>query len=233
VFPLASVLHDILEIGQTGMGCAVEIEFAVTFDDKNNVTIAILQLRPLVPSHEYSEQVKFSTIDKDRIFLQSDTALGNGTISTVRDIIYVRPETFDNTKTIDIAEEIGHITESLQKTQTPFVLIGPGRWGSQDRFLGIPVKWSQISGVKVMIETALKDFKIEPSQGTHFFHNIISRGIGYISIPYQSHDHYMDLTWIEQQHVQKKASFVKHIHLSQPLTIKLNGRKKNAMILKP
>ena len=128
----------------------------------------------------------------------------NKAINTIKNIVYVSPETFDNTKTIEIADEIGEINKYL--SLSPYILIGPGRWGSEDRFLGIPVKWDQISAVKVMVETALKDFKVEPSQGTHFFHNITSRGIGYINIPYKSKESYLDWEWLEKQKTIKKTS---------------------------
>jgi hypothetical protein len=113
------------------------------------------------------------------------------------------------------------------------LLIGPGRWGSQDRFLGIPVKWNQISNVRVMVEASLENFKIEPSQGTHFFHNITSRGIGYINVPYNSKDHFIDWNWLEKQKIVNDLNFVRHIRLTNPLIIKLDGRCSHALIQKP
>ena len=171
-FPLAPLLRDILDIGQRGMGSPVQIEFAVNFNENSILppTFAILQIRPLVPAHERTEISWDEGIDQNKALIHSDRALGNGIINNIKDIIYVIPETFDSTKTVMIAEEIEKINKSLN---SPYILIGPGRWGTEDRFLGIPVKWSQISGVQVMVETALKDFNIDPSQGTHFFHNIL------------------------------------------------------------
>ena len=121
----------------------------------------------------------------------------------------------------------------LLDSQLKYLLIGPGRWGTQDRWLGVPVKWSQISNVGVMVETALKDFDIKPSQGTHFFHNIISRGIGYINVPYNSSEFFIDWNWLESLKSSKELKFVKHIRLKDPLTIKLDGKCGHALVLKP
>jgi hypothetical protein len=233
-FPLASLLKDILEIGQRGMGCPIEIEFAVNIDENNNnpPTFAILQIRPLVPSHEQYEITWDKNIDKEKVFIHSDKALGNGVIKSIKNIIYVPPKTFDSTKTIDIAEEIGKINEKLRFDNQPYILIGPGRWGTEDRFLGIPVKWHQIAGVRVLIETALENYNIEPSQGTHFFHNITSRGIGYINIPYNSKENFIDWKWLEEKTPVIQLKYVKHIELSSPLNIKLDGRHGSALIIK-
>ena len=230
IFPLSSLLQDILEIGQKGMGCPIQIEFAVDLKKDQSPIFAILQIRPLAPSYEYSDVTWDEKIDEDKILINSNMALGNGVIKTIKDIVYVIPNKFDNTKTIEIAEEIGKINDKLSK---PFILIGPGRWGSEDRFLGIPVKWNQISDVKMMVETALKNFNIKPSQGTHFFHNITSRGIGYINIPYNSKKEFIDWIWLENQTPKEQLNYVKHIEFSNPLTVKLNGRKGNALVLKP
>jgi hypothetical protein len=234
-FPLAQILKDILDIGQRGMGCPIEIEFAVDLSKENSTphTFNILQLRPLVPSHEHYEIIWDENINRKNVFIHSETALGNGLIKSVKDIIFIPPERFDNTKTIQIADEIGKINTKLSAESLPYLLIGPGRWGSEDRFLGIPVRWSQISNVRVMVETALKDFNIKPSQGTHFFHNITSRGIGYINVPYNSKDHFIDWNWLEKQNTLNDLTFVKHIRLSNPFTIKLDGRSSHAIIMKP
>ena len=140
---------------------------------------------------------------------------------------------FDSSKTIEIAEEVGEINKKLVKKSLPYILIGPGRWGTQDRWLGMPVRWGQISGVKILVETALEDFNIKPSQGTHFFQNIISRGIGYINIPLDSEGCLIDWKWLKEQKVKKEMNFVKHAHLNKPLAIKLDGRSSRALIMKP
>jgi len=236
VFPLASLLQDIMDIGQKGMGRPVEIEFAVTFDEKhkNHATFSILQIRPLVISHEHYE-IAWDKNEENRedVFIRSDQALGNGVIDTIKDIVYVPPKSFDSSKTIEIADEVGIINKTLVASSSLFILIGPGRWGTQDRWLGIPVRWSQISGVRVMVETALKNFNIKPSQGTHFFQNIISREIGYINTTFDSQESFIDWEWLENQKTQKELKFIRHIRLSNPLVIKLDGRYGRALVMKP
>ena len=234
-FPLASLVKDILDIGKRGMGCPIEIEFAVNFDKENKKTptFAILQLRPLVPSHEHCEIIWDKNTNRENVFIHSDKALGNGVIKSIQNIVYVPPETFDPSKTIEIADEIEKMNETLLTSSLPYILIGPGRWGTEDRWLGIPVKWSQISGVRVMVETALEDFNIKPSQGTHFFHNIISRGIGYINVPFKSKDFFIDWKWLDKQKTVNEMKFVKHAQISRPLKIKFDGRIGSALVVKP
>ena len=233
-FPLSSILNDILEIGQRGMGCPIEIEFAVDLNQNSNTppTFSILQLRPLVPSHEQSHVSWDEDIDRKKVFIKSDRALGNGLIKAIKNIIYVKPETFDSTKTIEIADEIDKINKDLTAIKQPYILIGPGRWGTEDRFLGVPVKWNQISGVRVMVEIGLENFNIDPSQGTHFFHNITSRGIGYINVPFNSKINFIDRKWIDEKKSIKDLKYVKLIQLKSPLTIKLDGRNGSALIEK-
>jgi len=233
-FPLSSILNDILELGEVGMGCPIEIEFAVNLNQNVNhiPTFSILQIRPLVPSNEQIEISWDENLDKKSVLIYSDKALGNGLIKSIKNIVYIPPKRFDSTKTIEIAQEIDLINQDLKKYKKPYILIGPGRWGTEDRFLGIPVKWNQISGVRVMVETALEDFVTEPSQGTHFFHNITSRGIGYINVPYNSKTFFIDWKWLEDKKPVKSLNYVKHIALDKYLTIKLDGRKSSALIEK-
>ena len=235
MFPLASAIQDILEIGQKGMGGPIEIEFAVTLgeDEKTPPTLAILQLRPLVLNHEQYEIKVNEKMNKSKIFIHSEKALGNGVISSIKDIVYVPPETFDSSKTVEIAAKVGEINKSLTESKTPYLLIGPGRWGTQDRWLGIPVKWSQISNVSVMVEASLENFDIKPSQGTHFFHNITSRGIGYINVPYNSTEFFIDWDWLQKKKDRTDLDLVKHVKLTDALTIKIDGRSGHALITKP
>ena len=234
VFPLASILIDIIDAGQKSMGSPVEIEFAVNFDSENKKPpiFAIIQIRPIIISQEIS-QINWDekNIDKNKILIESNKALGNGAINDVMDIIYVAPLTFDSSKTVEIAKEIGIINKTLK--ETPYVLIGPGRWGTKDRWLGIPVNWNEISNVKAMVETAFEDYNIKPSQGTHFFQNIISRGIGYINIDLNKKESWIDWNWLKEQKAKNQLNFVKHIKLQKPLLIRLDGRNGKALILKP
>jgi len=234
VFPLASILRDLLEIGRKGMGCAVEVEFAVTLDEENKKppVFALLQIRPFIISHEYSEIVWDGEINSKYVFIKSDRALGNGVIDNIQDIVYISPDKFDSSKTIEIANEVGEVNKKLVEKNIPYMLIGPGRWGTQDKWLGMPVRWGQISGVKILVETALEDFNIRPSQGTHFFQNIISRGIGYINISYESESSSINWRWLKNQEICRELNFVTHTHLSVPLSIKLDGRAGRALVMK-
>jgi len=233
-FPLSSILQDLLEIGQKGMGCPVEFEFAVTIDPEKRTppTFAILQIRPFVINKETID-LDWNNIKQEQIFIRSDRALGNGLINEITDVIYISLDTFDSAKTVEMADEIGSINKKLISTSSPYLLIGPGRWGTQDRWLGVPVRWDHISQVRVIVETALESFNIKPSQGTHFFQNMISRGIGYIDIPLHSKDCFVDWGWLKKQKVQNKLTYVSHIRLSSPLIVKLDGRQGHAVILKP
>ena len=235
-FPLAQILTDILAIGERSMGCPVEIEFAVILNHPYQITkikkpeFAILQIRPVVTPHEHCDISWKPDDPNSNVFLHSDTALGNGIETSIKDIVFVPQETFEPGKTRLIAEEVGEINNSLSKQHRPYLLIGPGRWGTEDPWLGIPVDWSQISGVKVVVETAMKNFDIEPSQGTHFFQNMISRKIGYITIPSRSKDSFLDWDWLKKQQVENGTAHVKHVSLPTPLTVKLDGRCGGALI---
>jgi CheY-like chemotaxis protein len=234
VFPLSPILQNILEIGQRGMGCPIEVEFAVNFDSENKKppVFAILQIRPLVLSKESLEVAwDEEETNKKNVLIHSNKALGNGIINSIYDVVYVSPDTFDSSKTIEIAKQINEINEDL--ASKPYLLIGPGRWGTQDRWLGIPVGWSEISNVGVLVETALKDFNIEPTQGTHFFHNMISKGIGYIHTTLNREESFIDWKWLDKQKHEKQLNYVKHIKLSAPLTIKLDGRTGRALVIRP
>lgn len=236
VFPLASLLKDVLLAGQKSMGCPVEIEFAVDFDPKNKKppVFAIIQIRPIVISQEHL-QITWdeNEIDEKDVFIRSNKALGNGVFNNIKNIVYVKPDVFDSSKTIELAREIGEINKTFSEKHEPYILIGPGRWGTQDRWLGIPVVWSEISNVQVMVETALEGFNIKPTQGTHFFQNIVSRGIGYINITLKPKESIIDWNWLNNTKAKKELKYVKHVKLSNPLNVKFDGRNGRALIMKP
>lgn len=231
IFPLTSILKDILETGQKSMGNPVEIEFAVNFEKNKKPVFAIIQIRPLVV---FQENVQISwdegDIKRSNVLIYSNNALGNGVIDNIENIVLVNPDTFDSSKTLEIANEIGIINKDLEKN--PYILIGPGRWGTQDRWLGIPVIWSEISNVKVMVEAAFEDYNIKPTQGTHFFQNIVSRGIGYINTTLNPRESVIDWYWLKNQKAKKNLNFIKHINLNKPLLIKLDGKSGRALITK-
>jgi CheY-like chemotaxis protein len=234
MFPLTDILKDILEAGAYSMGSPVEIEFAVNFNQNNNKppVFAIIQIRPLVLTQEHlSIHWDENEVRNENVLIYSSKTLGNGIIETIKDIIFVPHETFDSSKTNEIAREIGKMNKTMNGM--PYLLIGPGRWGTQDRWLGIPIIWREISNVKVIVETAFDDFNITPTQGTHFFQNIISKGIGYINVTLDKKEGLIDWHWLKNIKPERKLKYTKHIKLSKPLTIKLDGRIGRALVIKP
>jgi hypothetical protein len=167
------------------------------------------------------------------VIIRSEKALGNGANDTIRDIVYVRPDRFDPAKTVEIARQVGALNTDLTRSSSPYILIGPGRWGTLDRWLGVPVRWDQISGVRILVETALGDFNVEPSQGTHFFQNMVMQGIGYLYIPPEGEKSFIDWGWIEGQGVHRELEFVRHVRLPEPLSVRIDGRIGHAVIMKP
>jgi len=234
IFPLAKILIDLLKLSSEAMNCAVEMEFAAILDAQNALPgqFSILQVRPLVVQDELVK-VELDDHQKEVAFCFSDRVLGNGISQTIRDIVFVKPDTFDAAKNPQIAVDVGKLNFRLQEAGTPYLLIGPGRWGSTDPWLGVPVKWSQISGVKVVVEASLPNMNVDPSQGSHFFQNMTSLRIGYFTVPMDRAHGFIDWSWLETLPVADETSFLKHVCLPQPLTVMIDGRKSQGVILKP
>lgn len=229
--PFTNLFQDILRIGKQGMGSHVELEFAVDMQTKPP-TFALLQIRPLIIDKE-NTKIQWSKHEEhsEKALIISNNSLGNGLIEDISDILLVKTDEFHSLKTFEIAKEIEQINKLLSDERKNYVLIGPGRWGSQDRFLGIPVAWYQISNVKVLVEVALKDFNITPTQGTHFLQNLISREIGYVSVSLSKKDH-IDWNFLNKVNAYKELNYVKHIRLPHPLKIKLDGSYGKTLILR-
>jgi len=229
--PLASLLDEILDIGEHAFGVPVEIEFAVTLGEsaQEMATLYLLQIRPLV---SLDRDLKNFTgeIDKNEVFLFSEEAMGNGVIEGIRDIVIVDPMKFDRTKTLEIGEEVRKLNLRLRAEGREYILIGPGRWGSRDRFLGIPVKWAEIDMAKVIVEVGLEDFQVESSQGTHFFHNIVATGAGYFNIPFHAEKGYIDWEWLRAQAPAEISEYLIHIQRAEPFIVNMFGRSGNATI---
>lgn len=231
-FPLPEILAGLLDIGRKGMGSPVEIEFAVHLPPNGDQEpeFSLLQIRPMGLSRQDIE-VEIEEEDFEQAFCASTSALGNGLFQGINDIIYVKPDAFDPAQTVAVAGEIGRFNYPLHHENRKYLLIGPGRWGSADRFLGIPVTWKDISGVGAMIETSTEKLHADPSQGSHFFHNITSLGITYITIA-NAKRNFIDWAWLETQPAEKETVYLRHVKLSQPLTIKIDGKKSHAVILR-
>lgn len=229
---LASVLNRLLDICKQAMGVPVEIEFALKINEKSNThTFYLLQIRPL-NVHLESSEIEKESLNKDDILLYSESSMGNGTFDSIKDIVVFNPDNFDNTKTIEMQEEIEKFNQKLTEEDRKYLLIGPGRWGTQDRFLGIPVKWSQISNAKAIIEVGLKDFQVDASQGSHFFHNLMSMNVGYFSIPYNRGEDFLDMDWILSQQEAERKNFFLHYSFKKPLVMKIDGKQQLAVIYK-
>lgn len=224
LLPLAEILKDVLNIAQSAMGCPVEIEFACNLypDTERRPVFSLLQLRPMSARADLN-RVTITDEDRARAFCLSTHALGNAEKSDVRDIVFVRPDRFEVDRTVQIAGEIGRINASLVAENRRYLLVGPGRWGTADRWLGIPVAWSDISGVSAIVETASAQLRVEPSQGSHFFHNITTLGINYIMVSGKEGERF-DWRWLEGRKEMAGGEYVAHVRLDAPVVIKVDGR---------
>lgn len=234
VFPLADVVGFMLEKGQAEMQRPVEIEFAGMIDDDGKLKGRIywLQIRPIIDRKDLVDDSILSLPD-DGLLLKSNTALGHGNIENVNTIVYVRPENFSSSNNSLIAREIEKINRNFTAQGEGYVLIGPGRWGSSDTALGIPVKWPNISSAKLIVESSLSNYRIEPSQGTHFFQNLTSFGVGYFTINPASNDGLYDIDYLNSMPAVFESDFVRIVKFDRPLEIGINGRKGVGVVVKP
>lgn len=238
VFPLAPALEFMLSTGQNAMGRPVEMEFAgmleknISSSSDEKGTLYWLQIRPIVDRKEMLSDEILNLPDSDLI-LRSTTALGHGLMEGIRHIVYVRPERFDSSATRQIAAEIEQINSRFIHDDLGYVLIGPGRWGTSDPALGIPVKWPQIAGARLIVEAALHDYAVEPSQGTHFFQNLTSFGVGYFTVDPAHGQGLYDVDWLNARPAAYESRFLRIVALPAPLTIAINGRKSIGIVAKP
>ena len=234
VFPLPKIIDQLLDMASKGMGAPVEIEFAVTMSvpPDSRKEFGILQMRPLVLSREV-EEMQIEGVPQEEILCSSHQVLGNGIVDDIHDIVFVDPDKFDRSKTVDVAREVMSMNESLIADRRPYVLIGMGRWGTLDPWLGIPVRWDQISGARAIVETGLTDVDVLPSQGSHFFQNLTSFMVGYFTVHSRLREGFLDWEWLKEQSNASASTYLRHIRTSKPLRMIMNGRKNNGLILKP
>jgi len=237
IFPLANILDYVMKLGQSEIGRPVEIEFAVTLEKKSPSEVTgifyLLQLRPIVDSKEVIAE-NLMKEKHENCLLQSVHALGHGITNDVYDIIYVKSANFSARNNQQIAREIEQFNKEMIEEDRNYVLVGPGRWGSSDPWLGIPVKWPHISNARVIVEAGLENYRIEPSQGTHFFHNLTSFGVGYFTInPYIKGDGVYDEAFLNAQPVVKETQFLRLVRFEKPIVIKIDGKKNIGIVLKP
>ena len=233
MFPLAEILDNVLKVGQREMGRPVEIEFAVNVKNQKEGAFYLLQIRPIVDSREMVSE-DLSKIEKKEMILYSESALGNGISNDVYDVVYVKTESYNAANNSLVAREIEKLNKTFSESDRNYILIGPGRWGSSDPWLGIPVKWPHISQARVIVESGLENYRVEPSQGTHFFQNLTSFGVGYFTInPFLKDGGFFDEAFLNAQPAAYETDFIRHVHFDSPLTIIINGKKKTGVVLKP
>ena len=241
VFPLADTLDQILHVGQEEMGRPIEIEFAVNIDPMKTeqsrggsptATFYLLQIRPIVDNKEVMEEDLTLVEQKDTI-LSSTSVLGHGIVTDVQDIIYVKTGAFNSANNQLIAYDIEKMNRGFTAEEKNYVLVGPGRWGSSDSWLGIPVKWPHISNARVIVECGLENYRVDPSQGTHFFQNLTSFGVGYFTInPYKG-DGWFDEEYLNSLPAVEETEYLRHVHFDKPIVIKMDGKKSLGVVLKP
>lgn len=230
--PLAETLRVLLDTIKEAFGSPVEIEYAVDLNPAANglPTFYLLQIKPLI-GNQIAQNIDVGKLDQSKMVLFTRSSLGNGEIKDVRDVIYIDNAAFNKLKTIEMAAEIEQLNRLMVKSNRPYILIGPGRWGSRDRFVGIPVNWSQISNAKVIVEVSLDNYPLDSSLGSHFFHNVTSMNIGYFSIQHNSPTDFVTWEMLEKAELVRQTTFFKHVSFDEPLTILMDGKQKTSAIL--
>ena len=235
VWPMPELLRLVLQLGQAEMKRPVEIEFACNINKDKTGDFYLLQIRPMVDNRMQLDE-DLTTVPDDACLLRSHNAIGHGIINDITDIVYVKTgekDKYTPSWNPQIAEEVEKINRSLLKEERKCLLIGPGRWGSSDPWLGIPVKWPHISSAQVIVEAGLENFQVDPSQGTHFFQNLTSLGVGYLTIDAFRGDGKYDCEMFGNLPIVQETDHVAHVRLSAPLTIKIDGMKKEAVVMMP
>jgi hypothetical protein len=238
LFPLAEILATLTEAGTQGMGGPVEIEFAVNLSVPKGRPreLGVVQMRPLALARE-AEAIELGEVAPESAVCWSRSVLGHGRIDGIRDIVVVDFQRFERARSRDAATEIGRLNRALLSQRAPYLLIGVGRWGSRDPWLGIPVTWDQVAGARVIVEAGLRDVRVEPSQGSHFFQNLTSFHVGYFTVNpaglSAAREGFVDWDWLGAQSALSENAHVRHLRLESPILVKMDGRKGEGVILKP
>lgn len=230
---LTPIIRRLLELSEDAVGAAVELELAMTLDPRRGVParLGFLQMRPMMVSEDQIE-VSEAELRAAGVLLCSTQVLGNGERSDLSDVVYVRPEAFDPAQTRRIATELDAINRRLVAEGRPYLLIGFGRWGSSDPWLGVPVEWAQIDGARVIVEASLPNMNPDLSQGSHFFHNLIGFKVLYLSLP-DGGPARVDWAWLDQQPAAAATEFVRHVRLAGHLTVRVDGRNGRGVVREP
>ena len=230
-FPLADIVKDLLRMGEEEMRCPVEIEFAVNMDvPAGNMQIFnLLQIRPIIRNEE-SVKLDWSKVDTSNAIVYSESALGIGLMRDIRHVVYMKFDKFSSLKTQEIADELYALNKSMRDSKNEYVLIGTGRWGSSDPNLGVPVKWAHISEARVIVESALPNFNIEASQGTHFFQNVTSLGVGYLSLNPSGGEGVLDVAQLDAMPAIHDGEYLRCVEFAKPLYIYVDGQSKRGIV---
>jgi CheY-like chemotaxis protein len=234
LFPLSDIVSHLLQIGQEGLNRPVEIEFAVALPMESGqlARFGVLQMRPLVISREAAE-LEMEEVDPSRLICQSPMVLGNGRLTGLHDIVVVDFHRFDRGRSQDAAAEVARFNADLTEAETQYLLIGVGRWGSNDPWLGIPVTWDEISGARAIVEAGFRDMRVTPSQGSHFFQNLVAFQVGYFTINPELGEGFVDWDWLSAQPAVGEGNFARHLHFEEPLNVTMNGRRNQGIVFKP
>jgi phosphoenolpyruvate synthase/pyruvate phosphate dikinase len=228
--PLPEMIQDVLDSLKQAFDTPVEIEFAVDLlpDEEGDATFYILQVKPLLmPAEDHT--FKLEELDREKLILYADKSMGNGTIKNIKDIVFIKNEVFNKTETLEMATEIEQINQSFGRKK--YILIGPGRWGTRDRFIGIPVNWTQISNAKVIVETSLDGFPLDASSGSHFFHNLTTMNIAYLSVFLDKNADAINYNLLNNAELINETKYYKHVRFNQSLKVLIDGKKRRAAIL--
>ncbi len=229
--PLANTLKVVLEVVTEAFGTPVEIEFAIDLnkDINGNASFYLLQIKPLVGTGA-GYNIDLKSIVSDDLLLLAKKSMGNGIVNFITDLVFIEPEKFNNLVTNDIAREIESFNEKMMRENRSYILLGPGRWGTKDRFLGIPVVWPQISNAKIIVEVSLPNFQLDASLGSHFFHNVTSMNVGYFSVNQDIDNGIINWKMLKEQQIIEAGKYSTHIRFARPLLVQMDGKKGMAAI---
>jgi hypothetical protein len=233
-FPLAEILDDLVRAGEDGLGNPVEIEFAVRLPQQAGqiAEFGFLQIRPLTLARE-TEELALGDVRPEQLICMSNKVLGNGRIENLHDIVVVDSQRFERSRSQEVAKDVARFNRLLNEEDRPYLLIGVGRWGSTEPWLGIPVEWDEISGARVIVEAGFRDFRVTPSQGSHFFQNLTAFQIGYFTVNPDAGEGSVDWQWLTQQTAVEEQGCVRHLHFEKPIQVIMNSRTSQGVIFKP
>jgi hypothetical protein len=233
-FPLAEILQTLVQAGQDALGIPVEVEFAVRLPrhPRHSAEFGFLQIRPLTLSRDHQD-LSLENVDPQLLLCQSNKVLGNGRIENLQDVVVVDSHRFERSRSQEVAKVVAHYNGLLGAENRPYLLIGVGRWGSNDPWLGIPVEWDEISGARVIVEAGFRDFRVTPSQGSHFFQNLTAFQIGYFTVNPDAGEGLVDWKWLGQQTAIAEDGCVRLLHLNAPMRVIMNSRTSQGVIFKP